>query len=130
MKKGAIQKSRELLVQSVYMHLMSDISEEDTVRWFEADIKKVDSSHFKGNLHLFFANKDKFRDEIEKLSKRAISEIHYIDMALLFVALAEKLSEKTPIGVIINEAIELAKLFGSENSYKFVNGALDQLVNQ
>ena len=130
MKKGAIQKSRELLVQSVYMHLMSDISEEDTVRWFEADIKKVDSSHFKGNLHLFFANKDKLRDEIENLSKRTISEIHYIDRALLFVALAEQLSEKTPIGVIINEAIELAKLFGSENSYKFVNGALHQLVNQ
>lgn len=117
-------------MQSVYMHLMSDISEEDTVRWFEADIKKVDSSHFKGNLHLFFANKDKLRDEIENLSKRTISEIDYIDRALLFVALAEKLSEKTPIGVIINEAIELAKLFGSENSYKFVNGALDQLVNQ
>ncbi len=130
MKKGAIQKSRELLVQSVYMHLMSDISEEDTVRWFEADIKKVDSNHFKGNLHLFFANKDKLRDEIENLSKRTISEIDYIDRALLFVALAEKLSEKTPIGVIINEAIELAKLFGSENSYKFVNGALDQLVNK
>ena len=130
MKKGAIQKSRELLVQSVYMHLMSDISEEDTVRWFEADIKKVDSNHFKANLHLFFANKDKLRDEIENLSKRTISEIDYIDRALLFVALAEKLSEKTPIGVIINEAIELAKLFGSENSYKFVNGALHQLVNQ
>lgn len=33
--------------------------------------------------------------------------------------------EKTPAGIVINEAVELAKIYGDDESYKFVNGILD-----
>jgi N utilization substance protein B len=35
-----------------------------------------------------------------------------------------------PWRVIVNEAVNLAKLFGSEEGYKFVNGVLDKLARQ
>ena len=35
---------------------------------------------------------------------------------------------KTPVKVVINEALELAKIFGGENSGRFINGVLGALV--
>lgn len=55
-----------------------------------------------------------------------IEQISRIDRAILRLGLYELLyrSEKVPPKVVINEAVELAKAFGSDNSSKFVNGVL------
>jgi N utilization substance protein B len=47
-------------------------------------------------------------------------------MRLATVELSQRLD--TPYKVVINEAIELAKSFGAEESHKFINGALDKAV--
>ena len=38
--------------------------------------------------------------------------------------------ESVPVGVAINEAVELAKMYGEENGYVFVNGILGKIVNE
>ena len=48
-----------------------------------------------------------------------------IDRAILRLAMYELRSSDTPPKVVLNEAIELAKKFSSEDSGKFVNGILD-----
>ena len=55
-----------------------------------------------------------------------ISQIARIDRMILRMAIYEmkELSELVPPKVAINEAVELAKAFGSDNSSKFVNGVL------
>lgn len=54
-----------------------------------------------------------------------IEQISSIDKSILRVAVYELLhSTEVPPKVAINEAVELAKLFGSENSSKFINGVL------
>lgn len=55
-----------------------------------------------------------------------IDQISRIDRAVLRLGLYELLlsTEKVPYKVVINEAVELAKAFGSDNSGKFVNGVL------
>lgn len=55
-----------------------------------------------------------------------IEQIARVDRAILRVGLYEllKLSDIVPPKVAINEAVELAKAFGSDNSSKFVNGVL------
>lgn len=51
-----------------------------------------------------------------------------VDRSLLRMAVYEMLYEPTiPVGVSINEAIELAKVFGTEESGSFVNGVLDHI---
>lgn len=48
-----------------------------------------------------------------------------VDLTLLRIAVYEILyDEEVPTGVAINEAVELAKKFGQDNSYGFVNGIL------
>jgi len=53
-----------------------------------------------------------------------IEKLNRIDLAILRLAIFELDEEKTPPKVVIDEAVELAKEFGSENSASFINGVL------
>jgi len=53
-----------------------------------------------------------------------IEKLNRIDLAILRLAVYELKYESTPPKVIIDEAVELAKEFGGENSASFVNGVL------
>jgi transcription termination factor NusB len=64
----------------------------------------------------------------EVAPERPLSEINKIDLAILRLIVFESKHKKTPKKVLLNEAIELAKTFGSEGSSKFVNGALARLL--
>lgn len=75
-------------------------------------------------------------DELDELIARTASgwrlaRIARVDGAILRLALAEILHFDTiPATVSIDEAVELAKLYGGEKSYAFVNGVLDGVVRQ
>ncbi len=59
-----------------------------------------------------------------------LDQVAVIDRNILRIALWEFAVEKcTPVKVAINEAIELAKVFGSDSSSRFVNGVLGSLVD-
>lgn len=58
-----------------------------------------------------------------------INNIAKIDLAILRLALYEmKYDTKTPIKVVIDEAIEIAKAYGNPNSAKFINGVLGTII--
>lgn len=60
-----------------------------------------------------------------------IERINKIDLAILRLAVYELIIQKTePPRVIIDEAVELAKEFGSENSSAFVNGVLGNILKK
>jgi N utilization substance protein B len=60
-----------------------------------------------------------------------IDQIPAIDRNILRIATWEfAVSGKTPVKVAINEAVELAKLFGSDNTPRFVNGVLGALAER
>ncbi|KEY91609.1 N utilization substance protein B [Candidatus Photodesmus blepharus] len=62
---------------------------------------------------------------------RSIQDLDVVELALLRLAVYEILyCEDVPDKVVINEAIELAKIFAAEDSYKFVNGVLDKIVHK
>ena len=53
-----------------------------------------------------------------------------VDLTALRLAVYEmKMDEDVPVGVAINEAVELAKLFGGEDSGSFVNGILGTIAS-
>ena len=75
-------------------------------------------------------------DEIDKLIAPAapdwpIDQIAKIDRAILRLAVYElMIGRDVPPKVVINEAVELAKAFGGENSSKFVNGVLGTIYRK
>ena len=65
----------------------------------------------------------------ESAPDRPIGEINRIDLAILRLAVFELIIKKdAPPKVIIDEAVELGKEFGSDSSGAFINGALGQVV--
>ncbi|KKP48074.1 MAG: N utilization substance protein B-like protein [Candidatus Woesebacteria bacterium GW2011_GWA1_33_30] len=59
-----------------------------------------------------------------------IDKINKIDLAILHLAIYELKNKDTPPKVIIDEAVELAKEFGSESSGSFVNGVLGTVYDE
>jgi N utilization substance protein B len=60
-----------------------------------------------------------------------LNQMAIVDRNLLRIAIYEfAIAKETPIKVSINEAIELAKEFGSENAARFVNGVLGTLATK
>ncbi len=76
------------------------------------------------------------RQEIDALIARVapewpVEQIAGVDRAILRLAIYEIVfSSETSPKVVINEAVELAKMFGSDSSRRFINGALGALVAQ
>lgn len=70
------------------------------------------------------------REEIDQIIERTApawpaQQLAAIDRNLLRIAIREFLVDNlTPVGVAINEAVELAKKYGSDNSSRFINGVL------
>jgi N utilization substance protein B len=59
-----------------------------------------------------------------------IDRLAATDRAILRLAAYELLESKTPTKVVLDEAIEIAKKYGTENSGQFVNGVLDRIASK
>jgi N utilization substance protein B len=60
-----------------------------------------------------------------------VARLNKIDLAILRLAIFELLIEKkVPPKVVIDEAVEIGKLYGSESTAKFVNGVLGTLIKK
>jgi len=59
-----------------------------------------------------------------------LDQVAIIDRNLLRIALWEiAIFQKTPIKVVVNEAVELAKIYGSEGTPRFINGVLGGVID-
>lgn len=71
--------------------------------------------------------------ELDKLIVEAapewpIEKINKIDLAILRLALWEIKNKKAPVKVIIDEAVEIGKTYGSDSTPAFVNGVLGKII--
>ena len=76
------------------------------------------------------------QDEIDEIITHSapawpVEQLAPIDRNIIRLAISEMLGDNgTPVRVVINEAVELAKRFGSDNSAKFVNGVLGSVQRE
>ncbi|SQI41820.1 N utilization substance protein B [Leminorella richardii] len=131
MKPSARHRARECAVQALYSWQISknDIADVELAFLTEQDVNGVDLTYFRE----LFSGAATQASELDKLMapylSRTLDELGQIERAILRVAVYElSKREDVPYKVVINEAIELAKTFGAEDSHKFVNGVLDKVV--
>ena len=75
-------------------------------------------------------NNDKILKAIEeKITGWSFERIGNVEKALLKISVYEILCEDTPYEIVINEAVELAKIYGDEKTSEFLNGVLAKIVN-
>ncbi len=100
---------------------------------FEARPLPLAGSEFARNLVFGVLKHKAYLDELiqRNAPEWPVEQIAIIDRNILRIAIFELAIDRgTPLKVAINEAVELAKLFGSDSSPRFVNGVLGALVSQ
>lgn len=131
MKPAARRRARECAVQALYSWQLSknDIADIELQFLSEQDVKDVDISYFRELLAGVAIQAEKLDALMAPYLSRQLEELGQVERAVLRIALFE-LSKRddVPYKVAINEAIELAKVFGAEDSHKFVNGVLDKVA--
>ena len=105
----------------------NDIADVEYQFLAEQDVKDVDVLYFRELLAGVATNTAYLDGLMKPYLSRLLEELGQVEKAVLRIALYE-LSKRSdvPYKVAINEAIELAKSFGAEDSHKFVNGVLDK----
>jgi len=102
-------------VEAVVTHLLAN-----------GELSEENASFVRDLVSSVIRNKEKIDRNIKNFAPAwPIEQIPLVDRNILRLAISEILFDnKVPVKVAINEAVELAKMFGSDSSPKFVNGVL------
>lgn len=120
--------AREYCLKILYL---TDIGSKN-LSVFVLDPLKGDSLSFAQNIiDQVPKNQDAIDKTIIKYAKNwTLERMPALDRNILRIATYEILFTDTPIAAIIDEAIEIAKKYSTENSSRFVNGILDKIKNE
>lgn len=131
---GMRRRGRELAVQALYqIELRGDASVEGLVLFWEHSDASVRAKEFAAAL---VAGVREQRQRIDELIAAASEHWRFerlspVDLNVLRVATYELLqSPATPTSVVLDEAIEIARRFGTAESPTFVNGVLDEIAKR
>ena len=125
------RRAREFLVQGLYQAQIGGQDEAAIVRQAEtvAGFNNADQVFYKLVLTEALAHSTDLQNNVMAFIDRPWQDVSPVERSILLLAACElKLHLETPARVIINEAIELAKIYGGTDGYKFVNGILDKLA--
>ena len=130
---GARRKGRELAVQALYQIDARGGSSAEMLRlfWEQADAG-ARAKEFAGAL---VAGVEDERERIDALIAGAsehwrFERLSAVDLCVLRVATHELLQRAAPTSVVLDEAIEIARRFGTNESPTFVNGVLDHIARE
>jgi len=123
------RRARERVIQAIYSWQLSknNITDIELQFLLEQDSKDIDIAYFRELFSGITMDISILDKQIIPYISRKIEDIDQIEKAILRLAIFE-LSKRNdvPYKVVINEAIELAKVFGTKDSHKFINGVLDK----
>ena len=124
------QRSRARVVQALYQWLISGENIKKIEQQFLNQKEGKISKAFFSNLLLNIPkNIAALEDFIHPTLDRDIGELGPTEKAILYLGVYElKFQPEVPYKVVINEAVELAKLYGAEGSFKLVNSSLDKIA--
>lgn len=137
MKISPRRRARECAVQALYSWAISQNRVEEIELAFATDAfagedeieAKVDMAYFRRLFRGTVANLDAVDASLQPFLDRAENEVDPIERSILRMAAYELQFElDAPYKVVINEGIEVAKAFGSDDSHKYINGVLDKLA--
>lgn len=130
---GLRRESRKCAINVLYSMDISGLGKEDVEEsfWSSQVFNKKIATFAKELIDGTTANLEEINKRLQEIAKNwELERMTSVDKAILRLASYELLfMPQTPPNVVINEAIELAKEFSTENSGKFVNGILDKIKN-
>ena len=121
------REARQYAFQMLYANEFH--SNKNEVQFPEGHIQKaMDKAYANSIIQGVIATAEKIDADLQPFCKsRKVANLDKVDRAILRIAVWEMTNEVEPLepSIAINEAIQLAKEFGSDSSYKLINAILD-----
>ena len=137
MKRDAVvnrahrRQSRRVLLQALYQWEMAGSEKDEMIKFFddEGSLTKADTKYFNDCLHGVMRDVKDLDCSYEPYLDRDLSELNPVERACLRAGSYELIErEDVPYQVVINEWVELAKLFGAQGSFRYINAVLDAVA--
>ena len=118
--------SRVFAFKVIFAHLFgSDAAETEKVVLEEEKLSEKELNFANEIVGAFMENRYHISKEIDEMLERYHQDrLYKVDLALIYLAMAELKCLNTPKAVVINEILEIAKKYSTEQSQKFINGVL------
>jgi len=131
---GKRRKGRELLVQAIYAAAVGGGDLQDCVDdQLERRQASAETAAFVRPLaDLIAQHRNELDSSLDALLENwDPARVGQVERAIFRLALAElRFTDDVPVNVVLNEACELARLFGDESMVKFINGLLDRVARE
>lgn len=125
--------ARELVVQALYQEEMYPEAEDSMIIEREKRLSEHDLAFYQQIKQGVQKNRDALDQVVGRYLRKgwSIQRLSAVDRAILRLAIYELQYEKeTPLKVVLNEAVELAKRFSDPDSARFINGVLANFANE
>ncbi len=127
------RRARRFALQALYAMHMSIRPAAEVVAEFESsfDMHKADLDYFNLLVSAVGQHKDVLDEYILSCADRALSALTPVELCILRLSGYELLYQlEIPFKVVINESVDLARKYGAEQSYRYINGVLDRMATQ
>lgn len=127
-RKEARDKLFKMIFETLFLQMENAKQFEE---FLKTDECTEDNFNFvKENFSLFVEHREKVAAIVEaNVEKYKVERLFRVDYAILLMAVNEIENYKlTPVEVVINEAVELAKKYSTPKSHSFINGVLAKIV--
>ncbi len=129
----ARRRARLCLVQALYQWQLTghDAGAIDPQYYIDEGEGPVDRVFFDAVLREILERVDELDELLIPLLDRSLTEVDPVERAVLRLGACElRFHPEIPFRVVINEAVELAKVFGAHHGHRYVNGILDRLAER
>lgn len=127
----ARSRARQRAMQALYQWQIGgqDLADIEAQFLADQDMEGCDLDYFRELLHKTPAHLDVLDAAISPHLDRSVEQVDPVERAILRLGAYElKFRIDIPYRVAINEAVELAKRFGAEQSHRYINGVLDKVA--
>ena len=129
----ARSKARRCALQAIYQWQVGgqSIGEIESQFLGEQDLSQADVAYFSELVQCVPAHAAELDACMAPFLDRRVAELDPVELAVLRIGICELVYHpEVPFRVVINEAVELAKVFGAEQSHRYVNGIMDKLARE
>jgi N utilization substance protein B len=126
-------RARRRALQALYQWHLTGLDVGEIIAQFreEQDFSNVDTELFATLVRKVSKDQTDIDEKLEPFLDRPIKQLDVIEHVILSIGAYELLNSiEVPHQVVIDEAINLAKLFGAEQGHVYINGVLDKAAKQ
>ena len=123
------RRARRRALQAIYQWQLTGQGPDEILGQFRAaqDMSGVDEAYFETLLRGVITGQDGLDTELQPFLDRPLKDVDQMERAVLRIGAFELLNcPELPVPVVLDECIDLAQRFGSEQGHSFVNAVLDR----